>query len=139
MSVLNLAEILKDCPEGTKLYSPIFGDVEFCCVRDAGHAVMIVVMAFPNTPKTFYTDGRYNTYYSDSECTLFPSKDNRDWSTFKVEKPKFDVSSLQPFDKVLVSDKGDHRWRINFFSHIDEEEYAYPFACLRGTWSQCIP
>ena len=25
---LNLAEILKDCPSGTKLYSPVYGDVE---------------------------------------------------------------------------------------------------------------
>lgn len=139
MSVLNLAEILKDCPKGTKLYSPIFGDVEFCCVRDTGRAVMIEVMAYPNTPKTFYSDGRYNTYYSDSEVTLFPSRDNRDWSTFKVEKPKFDVSSLQPFDKVLVRDNGVSKWRINFFSHIDKEEYDYPFVCLRATWSQCIP
>ena len=26
---LNLVEVLKDCPEGTKLYSTIFGEVEF--------------------------------------------------------------------------------------------------------------
>ena len=25
---LNLVEILKDCPKGTKLYSTIYGDVE---------------------------------------------------------------------------------------------------------------
>lgn len=25
---LNLVEILEDCPEGTKMYSPIYGDVE---------------------------------------------------------------------------------------------------------------
>ena len=24
---LNLVEVLKDCPQGTKLYSPIYGDV----------------------------------------------------------------------------------------------------------------
>ena len=28
---LNLMEILKNCPEGTKLYSPIIGEVEFKC------------------------------------------------------------------------------------------------------------
>ena len=26
---LNLAEILKDCPKGTKLYSTVYGEVEF--------------------------------------------------------------------------------------------------------------
>ena len=113
MSELNLAEILKDCPKGTKLYSPIFGYVEFVGIADTGRCLMIDVLAFPNTPKTFYSDGRYNTHYSDSEVTLFPSRDNRDWSTFKVEKQKFDVSSLQPFDKVLVRDNGDNAWRTN--------------------------
>lgn len=139
MSVLNLAEILKDCPKGTKLYSPIFGDVEFVGISDTGRCLMIDVMAFPNTPKVFYTDGRYNTYYSDSEVTLFPSRDNRDWSTFKVEKPKFDVSSLQPFDRVLVRDSEDCEWRANFFSHIDKEEDNFPFVCSIGDWDQCIP
>ena len=139
MSELNLAEILKDCPKGTKLYSPIFGYVEFVGISDTGRALMIDVMAFPNTPETFYSDGRYNTYYSDSEVTLFPSRDNRDWSTFKVENPKFDVSSLQPFDKVLVRDSEDSSWRANFFSHIEKEVYDYSFVCSIGDWNQCIP
>ena len=30
---LNLVEILKDCPKGTKLYSPVYGDVELFSVR----------------------------------------------------------------------------------------------------------
>ena len=30
---LNLVEILKDCPSGTKLYSPIYGDVELVEVK----------------------------------------------------------------------------------------------------------
>ena len=30
---LNLVEILKDCTEGTKLYSPIFGEVELMAVN----------------------------------------------------------------------------------------------------------
>lgn len=145
MSVLNLAEILKDCPRGTKLYSPIFGDVEFIGITDTGRYLMIDVMAFPNTPKAFYSDGRYNTHYSDSEVTLFPSRDNRDWSTFKVEKPKFDVSSLQPFDKVLVRDGADDDWQADFFSHVSDfqsihsNEVQNRFFCVSGHWAQCVP
>lgn len=137
MSVLNLAEILKDCPKGTKLYSPIFGYVEFVGISDTGRALMIDVMAFPNTPKTFYSDGRYNTHYSDSEVTLFPSRENRDWSTFKVEKPKFDVSSLQPFDKVLVRFSDNNRWVASLFSFYIKG--AEPFVAMGVSWSQCIP
>ena len=138
MSVLNLAKILKDCPKGTKLWSPLFGPVEFGYIEDDLIHVSYSYHGI-SSRDSFLADGRYYQGFPDSEVTLFPSRDNRDWSTFKVEKPKFDVSSLQPFDKVLVSDKGDHKWRINFFSHVDEEEYGYPFVCLRGTWSQCIP
>lgn len=29
---MSLAEILKNCPKGTKLYSPIFGEVKFKCI-----------------------------------------------------------------------------------------------------------
>lgn len=139
MSVLNLAEILKDCPRGTKLYSSIFGEVYFEEIKYTCHAILIKVLTSCNSEEIFYPSGKYNTYYSDSEVTLFPSRDNRDWSTFKVEKPKFDVSSLQPFDKVLARDNGDSAWRINLFSHIDKDEDSFPFVCLRSTWSQCIP
>lgn len=31
---LNLVEILKDCPKGTKLYSTIFGEVKFGGIED---------------------------------------------------------------------------------------------------------
>lgn len=37
----------------------------------------------------------------DAECCVFPSKDNRDWSTFDAT-PRYDISQLKPFDKVLV-------------------------------------
>ena len=29
---MNIVEILKDCPEGTKLYSPIYGEVELLII-----------------------------------------------------------------------------------------------------------
>lgn len=35
------------------------------------------------------------------ECVLFPSKENRNWSTYN---PKFNINTLEPFDKVLVRD-----------------------------------
>lgn len=139
MSVLNLVEILKDCPKGTKFYSPLYGDIFFSRIAEDYYAKPVRFFSALSVEEAFCSNGKKEDCYPDAEIMVFPSKDNRDWSTFKVEEPKFDVSSLQPFDKVLVSYKGDHKWRINFFSHIDKEEYGYPFACLRGTWSQCIP
>lgn len=55
---MNIAEILKDAPKGTKLYSPLFGEVEFQSVSD----LMIEVKA-GGTPSIFYRDGRYYKSY----------------------------------------------------------------------------
>lgn len=31
---MNIAEILKNCPKGTKLYSPVYGEIQFLYVDD---------------------------------------------------------------------------------------------------------
>ena len=79
---INIAELLKDCPKGTKLYSTIFGEVELKEVWDKGRTAFIVVTHSFGQEEKFYPDGKYNTNLTDSECTLFPSKEQRDWSKF---------------------------------------------------------
>ena len=116
---LNLVEILKNCPKGTKLYSPIFGEVEFECVNNSCGTIMYKT----NTGRIFDVtyEGKFFTNYYDGECTLFPSKDQRDWSKFKApwyKKDKFDPNKLKPFDKVLVRDDLCSKWCCGFFSHI---------------------
>ena len=115
---LNLVEILKDCPKGTKLYSPIYGDVELEEVYindDKSYPIRVKISK--NTFNSFSEDGRNYREYN-GECMLFPSKDNRDWSKFKPLKPKFDPKTLKPFDKVLVKrdDKSYHVWFPDFVS-----------------------
>ena len=80
---INIAELLKDCPKGMELYSTIYGTVYFEGVRDTGNAVLIDVKTCCNTDVQFYPDGKFNTYYSDSEMALFPSKDVRTWEGFQ--------------------------------------------------------
>ena len=67
--------------------------------------------------KTFTADGKMLINF-DGECTLFPSKDQRDWSKFSApwyKKEIFDPNTLKPFDKVLVFTNGE--WTCDFFSH----------------------
>ena len=115
---LNLVEILKDCPEGTKLYSTIYGDVEFVKVRQSYYVDFpIEIKLSDNTINNVTMDGKLFVNYN-GECTLFPSKDQRDWSKFKIKKAKFDPKTLQPFDKVLVrkGDKSYNVWIPDFIS-----------------------
>lgn len=70
---MNIAEILKDAPRGTKLYSPIFGDVLLNKVSKFN----IEVLDTANNIQHFIYTGLYNI---NGECMLFPSRENRDWN-----------------------------------------------------------
>ena len=231
---LNLAEILKDCPKGTKLYSTIHGEVEFVEIRN-------YITDYPIIYKYKDKDGNYicsdnttvdgkHAFCSDGECVLFPSKDQRDWSKFKAEPemidgefyccfyggnkkensfifiykkhtscktrcyvalsmrssvlfkddlitqnptelrkatvkekqqlldaikirnyewdadkkvlikiaPKFDIGTLQPFDKVLTRDWNDSVWRCNIYEYF-KKGHRYPFITMNGVCNQCVP
>lgn len=133
---LNLVEILKDCPEGTKLYSPVFGEVEFEGINDI--IGPIVVTTNIGHPECFTADGKMFARY-DGECVLFPSKEQRDWSKFKPSKPKFDPKTFQPFDKVLVRDINSEKWKIQLFSHIIKDCFPYEYHCIGSCYNFCIP
>ena len=63
---------------------------------------------------------------------------NAETKTFKrLDKPKFDLKTLQPFDKVLV--KVDSYWRIELFSNMYEYMDDIYYACARGSYKECIP
>ena len=77
---INIAEILKDSPKGTKLYSPIFGDVYLKKIRPYLAIIVTINKGQGDFNEEFLYDGRYRM---NGECMLFPSKENRDWSKFK--------------------------------------------------------
>lgn len=214
---LDLTKILKGCPKGTKLYSTIYGEVEFIRIDNKSIDYPIDFNTFDGYTISLTSDGRCNKSY-DGECMLFPSKDKRDWSkwqrpfvdgdivTFRDQllifkkyiaadfaecyvfldsegeldldggnyyvkkiateeekqklfdaikkngyewdaekkelkkiEPKFDITTLQPFDKVLVRDSDDDIWIHTTFGYINEKT-NYPFVCERSmSWKQCVP
>ena len=144
---LDLTKILEGCPEGTKLYSTVNGEVIFQNVASFSCDYPITVKAYnknKNSMKNacFTKDGTYMLDY-DGECVLFPSKDQRDWSKFERfwDKPKaerFDPKTLQPFDKVLAKDGFSSKWTCSFFSHMDND-VSFPVYCSGGYFKVCIP
>ena len=138
---LNLVEILKDCPEGTKLYTPIWGEVVFIEVRKNKNCLYPICINTNAASSYTYLakDGRYLINREESECILFPSKEQRDWSKFKVKKHKFDPKTLHPFDKVLVRDINSEKWKIQLFSHIIKNCFPYEYHCIGSCYNFCIP
>lgn len=142
---LNLCEILKDCPKGTKLWSPVWGNMTLIRINDVS-IYPIVLSADGFSIVSLHSDGRMYGI-KESECILFPSKEQRDWSKFKVptEESKvsvkrFNPEEFKPFDKVLVRDFLSDNWMADFFEKFEESNDAYyNVTCVTSHWIQCIP
>lgn len=132
MEKLDLVKILKDIPKGTRLYSPLFGDVTLVEVSDVKNNRSIKIMTDIGGYYYFRSTGQF---YNIGECLLFPSKDNKDWNNFNKEK--FDFNTLNHFDKVIVKDNHSV-WHVDFFSHIDKN-CVYKYVCVGGQWHECMP
>ena len=76
---LNLAEILKDCPRGMELYSPIFGEVYLDKIRPHLAIVVTTDKVQGDSKVEFLYDGRYGM---KGECMLYPSKAKKTWEGF---------------------------------------------------------
>lgn len=230
---INLVDILKDCPNGTKLYSIVHGEVEFEKIISIDEYP--IKYRYKNKHNQVFAafvtiDGRYS-FAGNGECVLFPSKENRDWSKFYIEpelvdgeiyyvknnlvewiyiykktytfktshyvavlnnhfnyymefngicttqnddikelrkateeekrlffeiiekngrkwdagkkelvriEKKFDISSLQHFDKILVRDCNEQKWKCDFYDSY-ASELDSPFRTTYSWYKQCIP
>ena len=135
---IDLRKILKDLPKGTKLYSPIFGEVDFERIGSDDEYAIFITKGDINA--SFTKEGFYYADFGE-ECLLLPSKDQRDWSKFTApwyKKERFNPKTLKPFDRVIVRDDNDYEWVCTIFSH-QGEDYAYPYNTASGAYVCCIP
>lgn len=88
---INVAEILKDKPQGTKLYSSICGAVELKEVLDVRKKKSIVVKELNSSNQhRFWYDGKF---FRAGQCVLQPSKEMADWSKFSWKRGDVLVNS----------------------------------------------
>lgn len=127
---LNIAEILKDKPKGTKLYSPLFGNVYFSDINNSTTYVL------PHTSMaSFYSDATF-IKFEEAEPLLFPSKEMRDWSKFAWKRGDVLVSNdknthivFEKFtDDTYTTFTGKH-----YRSKISKNGYEYVRECSCAT------
>ena len=116
---LNIAEILKDKPVNTKLYSPTYGDCNLIVPED----MIITDMLGEN--RCFYEDGKIS---KTGECMLFPSKEMRDWSKFAWKKGDVLVSKGRRTLHVIIEGFNDDTYTTFKGKHYlcdysDKEDY----------------
>ena len=107
---INIAAILKDKPQGTKLYSSACGKCKLEEVYDKSFKI-----SFYNSKFGFMNGGegyldKNGKLYDDGECVVFPSKEMRNWSKFAWKK-----------GDVLVSNDG--KCKV-IFERFDDDTYT---------------
>ena len=141
---IDLTKILDGCPEGTEFYHAGYGRVWFVGINlNSNYPIKLSLYNDDCIHAAVSAKGTLDVSYN-GECLLVPSKDQRDWSKFvrfwdKPKVDKFDVNTLQPFDKVLVRDFLNEGWMADFFERIDENDVHYNADCVTSHWIQCIP
>lgn len=120
---INIAEILKDKPVNTKLYSPLFSEVYFSTVNQVNGDYIAV--EHHGVTSVFLSSGKFYDY-DESEPLLFPSKEMRDWRKFNWKKGDVLVSKDNVYiifekfeDDAYTRFKGKHY----LWKECDEEDY----------------
>lgn len=112
---INVADILKDKPANTRLYSPLFGYAYLLRLSNN-----IVEVSHHGEPSQFYNNARYFNYH-ESEPLLFPSKEMRDWSKFAWKKG--DVLSCG-VDNLCIFEKWANEEYTEFYAKFVTPNYS---------------
>ena len=122
---INIVEILKDKPQGTKLYSSACGKCKLEEVDDKSFKI-----SFYNSKFGFMNGGeghldKNGKLYDDGECVVFPSKEMRDWSKFAWKKGDVLVNEnnahiiFEKFtDDTYTTFIGRHYLNKNYKNHV---------------------
>ena len=122
---IDLTKILKNCPKETKLYSTVLGYVTFEEINNNNKVYPIVVSCKDGVIGNFTTDGKI-IKDNDGECTLFSSKDQRDWSKFTAPWYKEEEKLVKPKFKVgdRVRRKGTNKDNVYEITKVYDESYG---------------
>ena len=121
---INIAEILRDMPKGTKLYSPLFGKCEYIAV--VGDKRPINIRTSNTTDMQYEALTEYGCYFSDFEDTdtvLFPSAKMRDWSKFFKHGDVVideDSKTMVVFDSWANDDYTEFNTTIDYYKISDK-------------------
>ena len=92
--------------------------------------------------KEYISEIRFATEEEKQKLFDILKENNYHWNaeTKTLEKTKFDITTLKPFDKVLVRDEDGQKWMCDIFSYYDDKNPRYPFwGAGRSNSKQCIP
>lgn len=117
MEPTNIAEILRNAPVGTLLYSPMVGYVNLVGVHDdvGKRDIIEVEPQFGHKPRMRFD--KYGKYVPDGERMLFPSKFKKDWDGWQCALFQYGnfITRIGAESETLVisKDSTDMAYRAN--------------------------
>ena len=126
---INIAQILENKSQGTKLYSLTYGD---CFYQEYTGDFGIECQS--QNGVQFNLD-EYGKYCIDGECIIFPSKDMREWSKFAWKRG--DVLVSNDGKVKVIFDKFISNTYLSFIGkyHIDSIECNNPYYQYEGEYA----
>lgn len=136
---VNIAEILKDKPQGTKLYNLLYNiDVELDTIVNTGTKTIVwCTDKIDNNDvcHRFYSEFGTIEGYPDGLQILLPSKEMRDWSKFNWKRG--DVLVSNDGNVKVIFDKFISNTYLSFIGkyHIDSIECNNPYYQYEGEYA----
>ena len=124
---INIAELLKDCPEGMELDCAIFDDVYFDYIDDVSDIINCYIQ--DSTKKIGISFSKYGCYssISKSKCVIFP-KGKTTWKGFNKFKDG-DVVVTTLDNLAIIKERsisGEYRTHCFLLNNIVTHILAYP-------------
>ena len=83
------------------------------------------------------TNDTYDVAVTNDMGIFVPISEQDNW---ELAPNKFDITTLKPFDKVLVRDGNKEKWNTSFYGFYDiKYDIKYPYGCCGNLFAQCIP
>ena len=120
----DIYEILKGMPDGTPLYTPLCGNVEFTSVAADKEKAEAIWTEDKNGEYTFDKNGRW---MNGGEVLLFPSKEMRDWSKFFKKGDVLEFAGDENAQGTCTFEKFEDETKKRFFGKfVKEKEVLNP-------------
>lgn len=105
---MNIAKILKNYPKGIELYNTVYGKVFFIRIVPGSNYPIRVRVDETDEIVLFTYRGRLQE--GKGECTLFPSKTQRDWNKFEL----FDTIPINT--PIMINDNITDVWTLSYYA-----------------------
>lgn len=118
---IDIYEILKGMPDGTPLYTPMCGNVEFISVeadKEKSRAI------WTENKNGAYSFDKHGKWMKGGEALLFPSKEMRDWSKFFKKGDVLEHVGDEKLQGTCTFEKYEDETKTRFLGRFVKEKEA---------------